>query len=252
MSKTNKEQKTLITLLLDRSGSMHSMKSDTIGAINSYIDNLRGSEADIRMSLVQFASISMGEIELEKTFVAQKIQKIQDLSMENYKPNGGTPLIDAAVMTIKAVEESLLGKDNIKVVVIIQTDGEENSSKKHSWSTLKSLISEKEELGWEFNFMGCGIDAYQQSEKLGLKRSNTISYGKNSKDNAAVFAATAHNTRSYAEGISSSLAYSHEQKLASGDVYDVNVLNQKNSEKTDDNKISIDKLFTSLDFKGFK
>ena len=75
--KKNKKTKTLVTLLLDRSGSMHSIWSDTIGAINAYMDTFRDSKSDIRFSLVLFDSYG-SEMCLEKVFVAEKIKKIKN------------------------------------------------------------------------------------------------------------------------------------------------------------------------------
>lgn len=214
--KKNKKTKTLVTLLLDRSGSMHSIWSDTIGAINAYMDTFRDSKSDIRFSLVLFDSYG-SEMCLEKVFVAEKIKKIKSFNAGDFQPRGGTPLRDAIGTTVAAVSESLKGRDDVKVVFAIQTDGQENNSSEYSWDSVKSLISEKEKLGWEFTFMGCGINAYEQAGRLGINQAKTVSYGKNAEQTKAVFEASALNTRSFAEGISASTVYSSEQKLRAGD-----------------------------------
>lgn len=219
MTKTKKNKatsKTLVTLLLDRSGSMHSIWSDTIGAINAYMDTFRDSKSDIRFSLVLFDSYGPG-MSLEKIFVAEKIKKIKNLKPSDFQPRGGTPLRDAIGTTVAAVSESLASRDEVKVVFAIQTDGQENSSSEYSWESVRSLISEKEKLGWEFTFMGCGIDAYEQAGRLGIDSGKTVSYGKNADQTKAVFEASAMNTRSFAEGLSASTVYSSEQKLRAGD-----------------------------------
>jgi hypothetical protein len=74
--------------------------------------------------------------------------------------------IDAAYKTIKAVEKSLNGS-NPKVVVCIQTDGHENASTEHTWDELNALIKEKSAAGWQFNFLGTGIDAYDTGAHMG-------------------------------------------------------------------------------------
>lgn len=211
-------QKTLVTMLLDRSGSMQSIWDDTIGAINAYTEELATSDADIRMSLVLFDGTYGGEMDLEKVFVAKPVREIEAIDAARYRPRGGTPLIDAAVTTIKAVADSIKGReDEVKVIIAIQTDGRENCSQHHTWSDLKRLISEKEEHGWEFIFMGAGIDAYAQGGLMGASTGKTLSYGKNAHDTRAAFKSMAANTIAYSSGAAASMAYSAEQKLSAGD-----------------------------------
>lgn len=212
-----KNKKTLVTLLLDRSGSMQSVKDDTIGAINSYIEELKSSKSKIHFSLILFDSFG-GGCDLEKVYVAEKIKHVKPLKSKDFNPRGGTPLIDASYKTIRAVEESLKGKD-ANVVFAIQTDGNENQSVENSWKDLKSLISEKEESGWEFVFMGCGIDAYNQGERMGISKSKTVSYGKDKMATMAAFRATAQNTAMYSSGVMADLSYSDKQKADSGDMW---------------------------------
>lgn len=213
-----KSQKTLVTLLLDRSGSMNKVKSQTVEAINSYISHLKDGGDDIRFSLVMFDSPHPGDrMDLEKLHVGRKIADVPALMDEDYLPRGMTPLIDAAFQTIRAVEASLKGKSETKVVIAIQTDGDENTSRENSWSDLKSLIAEKERAGWQFNFMGAGINAYQQSERMGISRDKTISYGLDKKSTHSAFEATASVTRAFASGSILSTNYAETDKLAAGD-----------------------------------
>jgi uncharacterized protein YegL len=128
----SKTKKTLVTLLLDRSGSMQSVKDDTIGAINSYIEELKSSKSKIHFSLILFDSFG-GGCDLEKVYVAEKIKNVDPLTSKDFNPRGGTPLIDASCTTIRAVEESIKGKD-ANVVFAIQTDGNENQSVENSWA----------------------------------------------------------------------------------------------------------------------
>ena len=213
------KNRTLVTLLLDRSGSMHQFKADTIGAINAWIGTLRESatdDTDMRFSLVQFDGPYGGPMHLERTHVAQPIAEIPDLADADFQPRGGTPLIDAAIATILAIDESLSGREGVKVVLAIQTDGEENQSQA-PWRDLKALVKEKTAAGWEIIFMGAGIDAYAQGAQMGIGRSKTLSYGTDSDQTRAAFAATAQNTSLYASGAMASMDYTDDQKIAAGD-----------------------------------
>lgn len=206
-------KRTLVTLLLDRSSSMSSIHSQTVSAYNEYVDSLRTSKAPIEFTFLQFDSQS-----LDKLCVAEPIKNVKTMSHNDFQPRGSTPLIDSAYDTIKAVEKQEKAK-GARIVICIQTDGEENCSNKHSWEELKTLIGEKTKAGWQFNFMGAGIDAYTQSAKMGLVAAQTVSYGKDHASTRAAFAAHAHNTASFAMGESATTNYSDVQKFASGDKF---------------------------------
>jgi hypothetical protein len=62
------------------------------------------------------------------------------------------------------------------VVICIQTDGQENSSTEHIWNELNALVKEKAALGWQFNFMGVGMDAYDQGARMGIAPAATVAY----------------------------------------------------------------------------
>lgn len=222
-TKTEAPTRTLVTLLLDRSGSMSLVKADTVGAINAYRERLKASGGNIRYSQVHFDSDYQGHMELQKILVAQPVSELGRMELDEFQPRGGTPLIDAACMTIRAVADSLAeaGKaEGTKVVIAIQTDGDENMSRENTWPVLKALIAEKEALGWEFVFMGAGIDAYSQGARMGIRASNTVSYGTDKAATEAAFAETAANTAMFAAGEMRSMAYSDAQKTAAGDRFD--------------------------------
>ena len=206
--------RTLVTFLLDRTGSMEAIRDDTIGGFNAYLDGLKGNgEVDIEFTLIQFDSVS-----IDKICVAIPIAKVDKLTRETYQPRASTPLIDAAVKTINAVEASLLHEPAGKVVICIQTDGQENSSVEHNWAELNALIKEKSAKGWQFNFMGVGIDAYDQGARMGISHDATVAYDH--RDPAAVHAAfvgSAQSTRRFAQGAAPSTAYAPAEKAAAGD-----------------------------------
>jgi uncharacterized protein YegL len=211
--------KTLVTMLLDRSGSMGSMRQQTIDAVNGYLAELRTSKASIHCTLIQFDAPETGAMDLRKVFVARPIAEVADLGLTDFEPRGLTPLLDAVHATISAVSQSLVGKGHVKPVVVIQTDGHENASREASWEGVRALVKAKTAEGWQFVFMGAGLesDAYHQAGRMGLSEAATVSYGKDSIATRAVFSATAHNIKAYAEGLSADTVYSDRQKRASGD-----------------------------------
>lgn len=211
---------TLVTFVLDRSGSMKSCWDSTIEAFNGFVDGLRDTP-QIDFTLVQFDHHG-GVMDLNKVCVATPIKDAPKLDRENYVPRGSTPLIDAAYTVIKAVETSLLDKPkDTKVVICIQTDGEENCSRTYNWEQLASLVKEKQDLGWQFNFMGAGIDAYQQGTRMGLTAAQTMSYDHtNRAATRAAFASRSQSYADYASGACGQSVFSADDKLAAGDKFD--------------------------------
>jgi hypothetical protein len=213
--------KTLTTLLLDRSGSMSGLHAQTIAGINGWLEELRGSGEDIRLSLVQFDH-AHGAMQLEKLHVARRIAEVPDLVAADFQPRGGTPLIDAAMETISAIRASLEGRTGVKVVVAIQTDGMENNSVRFRWDDLRAEIAAREADGWEFVFMGAGLgrSTYDMGARMGVSEEKILSYGKDMAETRAAFRSTGRNTALYASGAMESMAYSSAQKTASGDVFE--------------------------------
>jgi uncharacterized protein YegL len=212
-SKTN--DKTLVTFLLDKSSSMSLIWDSTISAFNEYLTSLKAESAGLG---IDFTLLQFDTSGIEKTCVEVPVKDAPQLSKENYKPTGGTPLIDAAYKTIRAIESSIAKKDTKpKIVVCIQTDGEENSSHEYNWEQLKTLITEKTKEGWQFNFMGTGIDAYDQGAKMGIAAASTISTGMSPAHVQASMRAASASTMRFASGAAMSTAYLSAERTASGD-----------------------------------
>jgi hypothetical protein len=207
--------KTLVTFLLDRTGSMEAIRDDTIGAFNTYLDTLKQDGENLYFTLIQFDSMGV-----DKPYVNEPVKNVPQLTRETFVPRASTPLIDAAYKTIKAVEKAVSVNPSNKVVICIQTDGQENASTEYSWDALNALIKEKFEAGWQFNFMGAGIDAYQQASRMGISADQTVAYSKDTAATRMAFRASAENTALYASGAAKSTAYSKKQKRDAGDKYD--------------------------------
>ena len=207
--------KARVIFLLDRSGSMQYILDDTIGGHNAYVEELqKGPEADnITFTRVQFDSNG-----IDTEFSDCPIKSVPALSKENFKPNGMTPLLEAAAKTIKAAAKK---EWDGKTIFIILTDGKENSSKiKYTTQYLADLISKYKKEGWEFVFLGAGIDAYEQANGIGIPSHNTMSY--DSKDTGATmssYAGMARNTQEFVSGKSRNMRFTPDQKLEAKDAY---------------------------------
>lgn len=164
---------THIAMIIDRSGSMSSCWKDVCGGYEQLIKENKKLAGKCTFTLVAFDT---------QYDVLEDFTDIQAVS-EKLKvfPRGGTALLDAIGRTINSVGDRL---KNIKeeerpgkVIVVIQTDGEENSSREFTRSQIKSLISEQSEVyKWEFQFIGASLESVREAATWGIKGCNTAVY----------------------------------------------------------------------------
>jgi hypothetical protein len=153
--------------------------------------------------------------------VAEPINKIGPLTEASYEPEAMTPLIDASVKIIKATDEAVkLRTDDPAVLVVIQTDGEENCSVEHTVADLALLVKEKTAAGWQFVFLGAGLDAFAAARDAGLHidPKNVVAYDRESSKE--MFQATAKNHSLFLQSDNvESLHYTAKQRDDVGDTH---------------------------------
>ncbi len=162
-----------VVFLLDMSGSMQGMEEDTIGGYNGYLDNMKDSDAKVTTVLFNGSH--------EMITNGKCIKNVKKLSRKQYIPGGSTALLDAIGDTIKYMDEN--GSD--KVLFIITTDGEENSSRRYTKEDIKRLINIHD--NWEFIYLGADIDSYSEASSIGIKSNRTSNYKKTSKGVSKLF-----------------------------------------------------------------
>ncbi len=159
------KQKMCVALLLDRSGSMSTHKTETISAINSYIDKTK-EKFKGRFVLTQFDSESIDIVH------DGKIKNIEHLTEESYQPRGMTPLLDAIGKTLEAFNTD--GFENI--VFVVMTDGQENHSREYKLEAIRAKIEEKRKIGWQISYLGANVDAFAEGASMGFARGQSINY----------------------------------------------------------------------------
>lgn len=182
---------TLIAFLLDRSGSMQSIKSDVVGGFDAFLTEQRGGDGECRVTLAQF------DDEYEVVYHAVPVDEVPALELN---PRGMTALLDSMgkLITDTAAEIAALGEDDKpgSVIVAIMTDGLENSSHEWSRSAIKSLVEQQtNQFGWEFLYMGADQDAVEVGRDLGVKAEQAVTYGRGKSREA--MAAMSGNVRGY-------------------------------------------------------
>lgn len=155
-------------ILLDRSGSMESMRADVIGGYNNLLREQRAAHGDARITLVQFDSQNPQETLLE----AARLADARDLDQDTFVPRGGTPLLDATARLIetargRASTRKALGRSTEEIVFVTVTDGEENQSTRYRLEHVRRLVEAGKADGWNFVYLGAGLDAYGDAARLG-------------------------------------------------------------------------------------
>lgn len=186
-----------VIFILDRSGSMASIKPDVIGGFNTYVKDLRADSPEATFQLVQFDTQALD------IPAATKARAIVDLNESTYQPRGGTPLLDA-VGTV--VSTSLDNADTAYLVVIL-TDGQENESKTWNLARLKSLIEQKQATNrWTFMYLGSNQDAWAEAGAWGIPAGSTITINNTGASAARAFTTTATATQGWSNRVDLGIA----------------------------------------------
>jgi hypothetical protein len=188
-------KKSHVILVLDRSGSMSRIKSDTEGGFDHMIEELRKSaEGTTLVTLVQFHT------ERETVYEQKDLADVPSLTLV---PRGGTALLDGVGEAIRRAEKFVNKGDNVAVTIL--TDGGENSSREYDKETVTKLMDEKRGDGWEFNFIGAGPQSWEGASMLGIGHDHRINYsGAGGQSTANAFSAVAMSNVAKTRGGSSS------------------------------------------------
>jgi len=183
----NQKQRVLVNVILDKSGSMASKFNDVIEGFNAYLSGLsKEDKVDYLFSLTLFDTM------VTYRDVAIPLASVRKLDTQTYVPGGNTALNDAIGISVRKVEGDKPQVD--KVITVIMTDGEENSSREWTHDAVKSLIEQKEKEGvWTFVFLGAAPDAWVQGKSLGIPMGNVAQYSQDQYRDAFVAMAAAQN-----------------------------------------------------------
>lgn len=177
---------TEMVFILDMSGSMSDLASDTIGGYNSLIEEQKKQDGDANITTVLFDDryiILHDRVD---------IKKVNSLTSNEYCPRGMTAMLDAVGRTINSIGEKLAATPEAErpgnVVVTIITDGYENASKEYTWKAVQDMIKEqREKYSWVFTFIGANIDTKTVSESLGIDARLAKSYTANKAGTDSVY-----------------------------------------------------------------
>jgi len=169
------EKLTELVFILDRSGSMSGLESDTIGGFNAMLSRQKEGEGQVIVTTVLFNDQS---ILLHDRI---DIRGVEPISRNDYQVCGSTALLDAIGLAINKIvnvhRHTSIEQRAARVLFVITTDGLENASRRFTSGQIHNLIEhQQEKYHWEFIFLGANIDAVETAESFGIKPNRSANY----------------------------------------------------------------------------
>jgi len=191
-----KRNLTELVFILDRSGSMGGLESDTIGGFNSMLMKQKKEQGKCRITTVLFDN------EYEILHDRIDINAIGPITDKEYYVRGSTALLDAIGRTVNKIDSVQKNTSEEyraeKVLFIITTDGMENASREFGYKKIKSMIEkQKSKHCWEFIFLGANIDAVEVANQFGISRNRTQNFHNDSAGIALNYSVLSETVASY-------------------------------------------------------
>lgn len=177
---------TELVFILDRSGSMAGLESDTIGGFNAMVEKQKSEQGEALLSAVLFSNDST------VLYDRVDIRKVEPMTDRQYFVGGCTALLDAigdAVHHIGNVHKYAREEDRpAKTVFVITTDGMENASRRYTYDEVRRMVErQRERYGWEFLFLGANMDAISAARRFGIREDRAVRYECDAKGTALNF-----------------------------------------------------------------
>lgn len=175
------KSKTEIVLAIDKSGSMSCLRQTVIDSVNAFLKDQKDCEGSATVTMYAFD---------DEVMVMQEcspLEKVPELSRENYDPDGCTALLDAVGTAIDDTGKRLASLPEEQrpgnVIIGIMTDGFENSSRRYKWKDIADRIAhQREKYSWRFMFFGAGMDAIEVASKMNIDRADSVTWDAGDAD----------------------------------------------------------------------
>jgi Mg-chelatase subunit ChlD len=208
-----KPTETYYLLIVDASSSMSPLLKSTISGVNEQIDTIKQLETEFpdqkyNMSFIHFNS----SVTIEYT--QKGASKLEHINESNYRCSGMTALLDAIGVGVTKLNEKIESKiesGEATAVVVIITDGEENSSREYDGQKIKSMIQELQNTGrWTFTFVGANIDSVTTARNYGIDDKNVMQFSADMMSNSKVYKSMSKSFKSRAVSLDTGTYQSDE------------------------------------------
>ena len=191
------EEYTHISVILDRTGSMESIRDDTIGGFNTFLNEQKSQTGKATLTLVQFDTQDPYEVIHQFT----PITEVPTLTRETYVPRASTPLLDAIGRGIHDLDHRIgtlaEAQRPSRVVLVIITDGQENASREFRRDQIVKMIQEKQaQSGWQFVFLSANLESINDALAYGVHAAASMAYDKTATGVSAAWKSLSSKTRS--------------------------------------------------------
>lgn len=189
--------KTEIACVIDRSGSMESIRDDAIGGFNTFLKEQKAIDAPCLFSMCLF------DHEYDLIHDGVELRYIKELDTTTYVPRGSTALLDAIGRTINAIDFRLSAAVDKpeKVIFVILTDGYENSSQEFTKAKIKEMIEDKEKNhNWEVMYLAAHENAFHEGHLMGIQPQKMASFSNTGVGGQSAYASVSNNASTYRAG----------------------------------------------------
>ena len=182
----------LINFVLDKSGSMDSIREATISGFNEFKND------QAREDGTAFFTLTLFDTEFKTVVSAVPLNDVYDLTRERYVPSGMTALYDTIAHTMKLTDEFVAKNHPKQVLFVIMTDGLENASREIDRDQLSAMISDRQgNAGYEFIYLGANQDSFAVGRSIGLRPGRTIDYAASPEVTRSTMRHVSHNVRAH-------------------------------------------------------
>ena len=177
-----------ITVILDRTGSMQSIRADMVGGFNAFLAAQKDTPHPATLTLVQFDSQDPYAV----LHSVADIASVPALSLGQYVPRATTPLYDAMGRGILDLEAWLADQPDAvhpgKIIFVVVTNGQQNASREFDRKRVKRLVKTKKHLGWNFVFLSANLAAFEEAGQIGVDHDSRLYFEKSAQGNDRAWA----------------------------------------------------------------
>ena len=207
-----------ISIVLDRSGSMDSIRQDAIGSFNTFLRDQKTVPSEATITLVQF------DDQYEVVYGAIALHEAPELTLQTYVPRGSTALLDAIGRTIDETGHRLAAMPEAdrpeNVIIVILTDGEENSSRRYPPERINEMIHHQREVySWQFVFLGANQDAIMTASRLGIASAQALTFAASPVGAQAAMASVSKHLKARRMNLAESIAFDDEDRQQQEDAF---------------------------------